>query len=82
MSDTSGFYTMIGGEPVRAQVSVTAPGFAMHRDTREAHTYPVEGWWWFDSIEQAAGQLGITQAQADALFPPELTPEPEPEPTD
>jgi hypothetical protein len=28
--------------------------FTLVREDKDAHTYPVEGWYWFDSAEEAS----------------------------
>ena len=75
--DTSGFYTTNEqGELMHAPNYVIAPDFAIYRDQREAYTYPVHGWSWFDSEAEAraaynlppvAGELGGLLAQETQL---------------
>jgi hypothetical protein len=51
--DTSGFYKLDG------QMLLFGPNFVEHKDWQlyrnlhETYTYPVEGWYWFNSREEA-----------------------------
>ena len=55
--DTSGFYTYSQTE----QMMMCGPNFvlgpyerfSLYRDKKDTYTYPVEGWYWFDSDEEA-----------------------------
>jgi hypothetical protein len=47
---TSGFYK---SDLTYAPNWVIAPGFELLRSAKDSYTYPVEGWYWFDSLEQA-----------------------------
>lgn len=60
MEDTSGFYAFFDDQLLHGPNLVEGPGFALYRDTRNLHTYPVNGWWWFDSREEAMNHFGIT----------------------
>lgn len=60
MEDTSGFYTFSGNHLFHGPNFVEGPDFALYRDTHASHTYPVNGWWWFDSREEAMSHFGIT----------------------
>jgi len=55
MDDTSGFYKLDpeSGELFFAPHFVSAPTFELLRETRVKNTYPVEGWSWFDSEDEA-----------------------------
>lgn len=50
--DTSGFYNKL--HMLRAGKFVFGPGFELQRDQKETYNYPVDGWYWFDSAEEAA----------------------------
>lgn len=58
MEDTSGFYKMDG-------VLLYGPNFVLnadyelHRDNHAVHTYPVDGWHWFDSEADARQFFGL-----------------------
>ena len=53
---TSGFYK---SDLTYASNWVIAPGFELLRSAKDSYTYPVEGWYWFDSLEQACGYFGV-----------------------
>lgn len=52
MNETSGFYKLDG-------ILLFGPNFVLnanyelYRDHYDTYTYPVDGWYWFDSEEQA-----------------------------
>jgi hypothetical protein len=58
MENTSGFYKLDG-------VVLFGPNFVLNkdyelrRDTKDQHEYPVDGWYWFDSTEQAYGFFNV-----------------------
>jgi hypothetical protein len=51
--DTSGFYKFEGTEGFYAPNFVYAKDFELLRENHTTYTYPVHGWWWFESLEQA-----------------------------
>ena len=51
--DTSGFYCFIDGEIVFGPNFVDGPGFDLVRELKDTYSYPVDGWRWFDSKEDA-----------------------------
>jgi len=53
MNDTSGFYKMDSGELLYGPNFILNKDFELRRETRNDHTYPVDGWSWFDSEEDA-----------------------------
>jgi hypothetical protein len=61
MEDTSGFYKLDG-------VLLFGPNFVLNasyelrRETHEQHTYPVDGWYWFDSEAEARAFFGLPDA--------------------
>ena len=50
--ETSGFYKL-DGELLYGPNFVLNANFELRRATHEQHTYPVDGWYWFDSEEEA-----------------------------
>ena len=59
MDDTSGFYFKDGDTLIFGPTWVSGPGVELHRETKDDHTYPVEGWYWFDSRELALTSFGL-----------------------
>ena len=52
MNNTSGFYKF-DGELLYGQNFVLNVDYTLQRETREQYSYPVDGWYWFDSEEEA-----------------------------
>jgi hypothetical protein len=50
--DTSGFYKL-GEGLLYGSNFVLHKDFELHRETKDQHTYPIAGWYWFDSETQA-----------------------------
>lgn len=66
---TSGFYSLddtidTDGLPVNilryGQYFVAAPDYYLKREEKDNHEYPVGGWYWFDSEEEAKAFFNIT----------------------
>jgi hypothetical protein len=53
MNDTSGFYKMDSGELLYGPNFVLNKDFELRRETHSTQVYPVDGWSWFDSEEDA-----------------------------
>jgi hypothetical protein len=53
---TSGFYL---SDLTYAPNWVIAPGYQLLRSAKDSYTYPVEGWYWFDSLEQACAFFDV-----------------------
>ena len=51
--DTSGFYKNEDGHLLYGPNFVLNANYELRRETRGQHTYPVDGWYWFDSEEEA-----------------------------
>jgi hypothetical protein len=52
MDDTSGFYKT-DGELLFGPNYVLNAAYELRRELHETYSYPVDGWWWFDSEAQA-----------------------------
>ena len=48
----AGFYKY-DGSLMHATTFVKSPSFELHVDTKDTHTYPTDGWYWFDTLEEA-----------------------------
>lgn len=48
MEDTSGFYKL-DGELLYGPNYVLNKNYALYKSDYKNHTYPVDGWYWFDS---------------------------------
>lgn len=58
-----GFYKRNGDELLHAPNSVHAPGFLLLAEDHATYTYPVEGWYWFDTLDAALDGLKSTQEE-------------------
>lgn len=51
------FYKVSGEDLQVAPNSVHAPDYTLLAETHLANTYPVDGWYWFDTLQEAMTQL-------------------------
>lgn len=51
MEDTSGFYKF-DGDLLYGPNFVLNKNYELHRASKDQYTYPIDGWYWFDSIEE------------------------------
>jgi hypothetical protein len=60
MQDTSGFYKL-DGELLYAPNFVLGPyqAYSLHKQTHSENEYPIDGWFWFDSEQEAKAYFGI-----------------------
>ena len=58
MEDTNGFYKL-DGELLFGPNFVLNQNYELYRETHADHTYPVDGWYWFDTEEQAKLFFGL-----------------------
>lgn len=52
MEDTSGFYKL-DGELLYGPNFVLNANYELRKETHTQNTYPVDGWYWFDSEDEA-----------------------------
>lgn len=57
IQDTSGFYKNDNEYLLFGPHFVLNANYELRRETHDQHTYPVDGWYWFDSEEQAKEAL-------------------------
>ena len=58
MEDTSGFYKH-DGDVLFGPNFVLNANYELRRETKEEHTYPTDGWYWFDTKEDAYAFFGV-----------------------
>lgn len=58
MEDTSGFYKL-DGELLYGPNFVLNANYELRKETHTKYTYPVDGWYWFDTEEQAREFFGL-----------------------
>ena len=68
------FYKRENDELLVAPNFVIGPGFELRVEAHADHTYPVEGWYWFETDEAAYAALGVKPPQpvTDGGQPPNL----------
>lgn len=57
----SGFYKIDGGELLYG-LHIVAPTFTLTAETRADFSFPLDGWYWFNSEEEARFVLGVGAA--------------------
>lgn len=67
----AGFYKNNFGELLYGPTFVSGPGFDINLENKDTYTYPVQGWYWFDTLDQACEffQLDITKYQDETNMP-------------
>ncbi len=63
------FYKRENGSLLEAPNFVIGPGFELYADQREGKTYPIKGWWWFDTVDEACAALGVQRPQQEVAQP-------------
>jgi hypothetical protein len=53
MENTSGFYSFSEDQLLYAPNAVYNKNFTLKKENKDEYAYPVEGWYWFDSKEEA-----------------------------
>lgn len=56
--DTSGFYKL-DGDLLYGPNFVLNANYELRRETHDQHSYPIDGWFWFDSEQEARLFLGL-----------------------
>lgn len=58
MEDTSGFYKLDGAVLFGPNFVLNA-NYELRRETKDQNTYPIDGWYWFDSQAEAYAFFGV-----------------------
>lgn len=66
MNDTSGFYKL-DGMVLYGPNFVLNANYELRRETKDDHTYPTDGWYWFDTKEDAYAFFGVELEKEDKL---------------
>ena len=56
---------------LRAGKFVYGPGFTLLVADKDTYTYPVEGWYWFDTAEEAATFFDVSVDDFNLDLPPD-----------
>lgn len=59
MQDTSGFYILQDGGLGYAPHFVENAYFSLYRENKDSYSYPVNGWYWFESENNARTFFGL-----------------------
>jgi len=61
MENTNGFYKLENGELLYGPNFVCGPDFDLNIEFKDTYAYPIDGWYWFNTIEEANIFFNITQ---------------------
>lgn len=56
-----GFYKLEKGIVLYAPNFVCAPNYELEKGHNDKYTYPVDGWFWFNSEDEALAYFGIVK---------------------
>ena len=59
MEDTSGFYKLDSEILLYGPRFVLNANYELRKETHTEHTYPIDGWYWFDTEQEAKDFFGI-----------------------
>jgi hypothetical protein len=65
MENTKGFYKEQEGSLIYAPNTVLHKDFQLYKEQQETYTYPVEGWYWFNTREDAEAFFGIVPEETE-----------------
>lgn len=74
MEDTSGFYKNDSGELLYGKNYVLSGSYNLYRENKDDYAYPIGGWFWFDSEEQAREAFHLTKKEEPLPHWSELKP--------
>ena len=63
---TSGFYKL-DGDLLYGPNFVLNANYELRRETKDQHSYPTDGWHWFDSEEEARDFFGLPAVEASNI---------------
>lgn len=71
--DTSGFYKKNVDPMIYAPGTVTSATYVLFREQKDVYTYPIDGWFWFDSLEAAeAAPFYVAPVTGPDGIPPQV----------
>jgi hypothetical protein len=75
--ETKGFYKNDDGMILYAPNFVDAGSFLLLAENKDSYTYPIGGWYWFDSEEDAYlfWNLQLPIRQENSVIPPPFIPD-------
>lgn len=57
--DSSGFYKLDSNELLHGPNFVLNQNYELRKENHETYSYPVDGWYWFNSKQEAKSFFGI-----------------------
>lgn len=60
------FYKLDDGMLFEGPNAVYAPTFTLLKEDKDTYTYPVEGWIWFDTEDEARAYFGLPPVEVTA----------------
>lgn len=60
MSETAGFYKL-DGVLLHGPNYVLNANYELRKETYDQHQYPVDGWYWFDTAQEAHAFFGLPE---------------------
>ena len=70
METTQGFYKNDGGILLYGPNFVLNANYELRKEDYLEHTYPIDGWYWFDSESDAKTFFGIPEEEVDQVEVP------------
>jgi hypothetical protein len=55
--DTSGFYKKDNGILLFGPNDIVSKDYSLFRESKDKHQYPTDGWYWFNSEQEAKNKL-------------------------
>ena len=66
-NDTKGFYKNDEGQLLYGPNFVISSWYDLRKETKDQHTYPIDGWYWFDSEELAREFFNLPKPNIDNI---------------
>lgn len=67
--ETAGFYKLdVDADPqdmFYAPNFVYAPTFTLLKENKDQYNFPIDGWYWFDSVEQARAHWNLPEPEPE-----------------
>ena len=65
-----GFYKNDNGTLLFAPNFVESNDFQLYKENKDNYTYPIQGWYWFDTQQESETTLGIEYSIDNFNIPP------------
>ena len=65
--ETRGFYKNNNGTLLYGPNFVLNKAYELRKETKDQHSYPVDGWYWFDSEEEARTAFNLPASTEEEL---------------